>query len=130
MKVLAALDDLIFQVRIGDAAKRAGVDIQFVRTEADLFRLAAGAPDLIILDLNCRSFAPLSAARRLKSEPQFARSRVIGYISHVQTELRREAVTTGLDQVLARSAFVDKLPQILTGELPKETADAGPDHAT
>jgi hypothetical protein len=38
---------------------------------------------------------------------------VIGFLSHVQGELKQKAHETGCDMVLARSAFSQNLPQIL-----------------
>jgi hypothetical protein len=38
---------------------------------------------------------------------------VIGFVSHVQGELKLKAQESGCDMVLARSAFSQSLPQIL-----------------
>ncbi len=50
-KVVAVLNDLMFTVRISDAAKRAGIPIQFVKTADEAVRIANGAAAMI-LDLN------------------------------------------------------------------------------
>jgi len=42
---------------------------------------------------------------------------VVGFFSHVQTELQRRAEEAGFDHVLTRSAFTKRLPEILSGEL-------------
>ena len=39
--------------------------------------------------------------------------KLIGYLSHVQTDLKRQAEQTGCDEVMARSAFSMNLPEIL-----------------
>ena len=35
-KILAAVEDLLFTVKISDAAKRAGLEVEFVKSERDL----------------------------------------------------------------------------------------------
>ncbi len=37
-KILAVVDDLLFTVKISDAAKRAGLDVEFVKSEQDVHR--------------------------------------------------------------------------------------------
>jgi hypothetical protein len=39
---------------------------------------------------------------------------VIGFVSHVNADAIRQARDAGLDQVLARSAFVESLPRLLS----------------
>jgi len=39
----------------------------------------------------------------------------VGFVSHVQANLIADARRAGVDQVLARSAFVTQLPQLLQG---------------
>ncbi len=113
-QIVAVLDDLIFTVKIGDAAKRLGRSIVFVRDEQALARELRARPELVIVDLNTRALPALEVARGLKQDPSLATTAVIGYISHVQTEARAQAVAAGLDAVYARSAFVDQLSRILS----------------
>jgi hypothetical protein len=40
---------------------------------------------------------------------------VVGFFAHVQTELMQRARAAGFDEVLPRSAFVARLPDILRG---------------
>ena len=37
---------------------------------------------------------------------------LIGYLSHIQVELKQQAQEAGCDMVLARSAFSQNMPQI------------------
>lgn len=109
-RVVAVLDDLFFTVKILDAAKRAGLAIEFVKSEIDALDKARSAPSLMILDLNCAAIDPLRLIATLKAE---ANVPLIGYLSHVQGELKVQAQQAGCDAVLARSAFSQSLPQIL-----------------
>ncbi len=112
-KVLAAVEDLFFTVKISDAVKRAGLEIEFVKTEHDLLEKAKEVPTLIVVDLNINSLSPLQAISKLKSTPELKAISVVGYLSHVQGELKQQAQEAGADMVMARSAFSQNFPQIL-----------------
>ncbi len=112
-KVVAVLDDLMFTVKINEAAKRLGFQVVFVKTEKDVYEQAGLRPALIILDLNCAAVPMLKVAQTLKSDPAYKGISVIAYLSHVQVDLKQEAQNAGLDMVMARSAFSTNLPQIL-----------------
>ncbi len=112
-KIVAVLDDLFFTVKINESAKRAGMPIVFVKSEKDALEQAGQKPSLIILDLNCCAIEPLTLIRKLKSDQETKAISLIGYLSHVQGELKQKAQEAGCDMVMARSAFSQNLPQIL-----------------
>ena len=112
-KVLAVLEDLFFTVKINEAAKHAGLPVTFVKSEKDAIDQAAGLPAVIVLDLNCTCVDPLRLIRNLKSDPDLNRISLIGYVSHVQGELKQQAQEAGANIVMARSAFSQNLKQIL-----------------
>ena len=112
-KMLAAVEDLFFIVKITAAARKAGMQVEFVKAEKDLFDKAVEKPALIVMDLNFSAFQPLKVISRLKSSPDLRQISVIGFLSHVQGELKQKAHETGCDMVLAKSAFSQHLPQIL-----------------
>ena len=112
-KVLAVLEDLFFTVKINESAKRAGLGISFVKSEHDVLEQAKHKPALIILDLNFHGVDALRLIRKLKSDEHTKGISVIGYLSHIQGELKQQAQEAGCNMVLARSAFSQNLPQIL-----------------
>lgn len=112
-KVLAVVDDLLFTVKISDAAKRAGLDAEFLKSEKDLLDKAEEKPLLIILDLNATSVQPLKLISKLKGNGDLKGVSVIAYLSHVQGELKQQAQEAGANMVLTRSAFSQNLQQIL-----------------
>lgn len=112
-KVLAVLDDLFFTVKINESAKRSGLPVEFVKSEADVMAKVHEPPALIIIDLNCRAIDPLDLIRKLKAGAHTKGISLIGYVSHVQGDLKQQAQEAGCDMVLARSAFSQNLPQIL-----------------
>ena len=113
-KILAVLQDLFFTVKIHESAKRAGLPVEFVKSEKDaLDKAAAERPILIILDLNFAGLDMLKLIRTLKSGEATEKIGLIGYLSHIQGELKQQAQEAGCDTVLARSAFSQNLQQIL-----------------
>ena len=112
-KVLAVLEDLFFTVKINEAAKRAGLGITFVKSEHDVLDQAKLQPALIIVDMNFQGVDPLNLIRKLKADENTKRINLVGYLSHIQGELKQQAQEAGCDMVLARSAFSQNLPQLL-----------------
>jgi CheY-like chemotaxis protein len=114
--IIVAVDDLMFASRISSAAKALGVEIAFARSPDAIVQAARTmAPRLVILDLNSVKVRPLEAVIALKSDPALAAVPTLGFVSHVQTDLIAEARQAGVDQVMARSAFVTQLPRLLQG---------------
>jgi PleD family two-component response regulator len=113
-KILAVVDDLLFTVKISDAAKRVGLDVEFLKSEHDVLDKATNEkPLLIILDLNNGSVDPLDLIAKLKGHGDLKQISLIGYLSHVQGELKQKAHDAGANIVMARSAFSQNLQQIL-----------------
>lgn len=113
-KILAVVEDLLFTVKINDAAKRAGLDVEFVKSERDVIDKAAhDKPVIIILDLNFGAVQPLRLISKVKNNAETKQISVIGYLSHVQGELKQQAQEAGANIVMARSAFSQNLQQIL-----------------
>lgn len=113
-KILAAVEDLFFVVKINDLAKRAGLEVEFLKTEeAVLERAEEQQPLLVIVDLNNNKLDPVSLIGRLKTTTATKPISIIGFVSHVQGDLKQQAHDAGANMVLARSAFSTNLPQIL-----------------
>ena len=112
--IIIAVDDLMFSSKISTTAKGLGVAIQFARTpEAVIAAVRAAGAGLVILDLNSARVRPLDVVMALKADPALIGVRTVGFVSHVQTDLIDRARAAGVDQVMARSAFVTQLPQLL-----------------
>jgi PleD family two-component response regulator len=113
-KILAAVDDLFFTVKISDAAKRAGLLVEFIKTDKELLDKAKeDKPALIIFDLNFSAMQPLKIIPKIKGNAELKSISLIGYLSHLQGELKLKAQETGCDMVMARSALSQNLPLIL-----------------
>ena len=113
-KVVAVLNDLFFRVKIQEAAKRAGVEIVFVQSQGEALLQAKNQPAVIILDLNDAKAEPLNTIEKLKSDEGTRNISLLGYVSHVQADLIKTAREKGCDVVMARSAFSQNLPKLLS----------------
>src|SRR6266404_2508795 len=114
-RIFAFVDDLFFQAKIQETARKLNVKVEFVKTEPDLSdkikQNGEEKPSLIIFDLNNASVKPLTLIPKLKSK--LKKTSVIGFLSHVQGDLKQKAHEVGCDMVLPRSAFSQNLPQLL-----------------
>jgi len=111
-RVLAVVNDLFFSVKLSEAAKRAGLALEFVKDSQEVIEKAKGKPSLIVFDLNFEAASPLIVISTLKKSSETKGISLIGYLSHVQAELKQQAQEAGCDMVLARSAFSQNMPQI------------------
>lgn len=115
-RIFAFVDDLFFLAKIQETARKLNVKVEFVKNEKDLLeRLKQNGeekPSLIIFDLNNVAAKPLSLIPKLKSKLKKGTS-IIGFLSHVQGDLKQKAHEVGCDMVLPRSAFSQNLPQLL-----------------
>ena len=112
-KVLAVVSDLFFSVKITDAAKRAGMAVELVKDPHEVLIKAKSKPNVIIFDLNFDSAQPLETIAKIKATAECKGVSLIGYLSHVQGELKQAAQDAGCDMVMAQSAFSQNLHQIL-----------------
>ena len=112
-QILAVLEDLFFTVKINESAKQAGLPVKFLKTEFDVLDQAQAKPALIILDLNFSRIDPVQVIEKLKADAATKGINLLGFISHVQVDLKQQAQAAGCNMVLARSAFSTNLPQIL-----------------
>lgn len=116
-RVLVAVDDMFFAAKIRATAEHLGLNIHFARSlEAAIEAARKETPSLVIVDLHSERCDPLALARRLKTDEQLPPIPLIGFFSHVHTELQRQAQQAGYDRVLPRSAFTKHLAEILQGQ--------------
>src|SRR6201981_510892 len=115
-RIFAFIEDLFFMAKIQETARKLNVKVEFVKSDKDLMeRMSQNGeekPSLIIFDLNNNSVKPLTLIPKLKSKLKKGTS-FIGFLSHVQGDLKQKAHEVGCDMVLPRSAFSQNLPQLL-----------------
>jgi PleD family two-component response regulator len=106
------VSDLFFSVKLTEAAKRCGLTLEFVKDPEQVLEKAKENPTLIVFDLNFDAAEPLRLITALKEQATTKGISLLGYLSHVQGELKLSAQEAGCDMVLARSAFSQNLTQI------------------
>lgn len=115
-RIFAFVEDLFFMAKIQETARKMNVKVEFVKTDKDLLdrvkQNGEEKPSLIIFDLNNVNAKPLTLIPKLKSKLKKDTS-IIGFLSHVQGDLKQKAHEVGCDMVLPRSAFSQNLPQLL-----------------
>jgi PleD family two-component response regulator len=115
-RIFAFIEDLFFMAKIQETARKLNVKVEFVKTDKDMMdkmqQNGEEKPSLIIFDLNNNSVKPLTLIPKLKSKLKKGTS-IIGFLSHVQGDLKQKAHEVGCDMVLPRSAFSQNLPQLL-----------------
>ena len=124
-RIFAFVDDLFFQAKIQETARKLNVKVEFVKTEKDLLdhmkQNGEEKPSLIIFDMNNANAKPLTLIPKLKTKLKKGTS-IIGFLSHVQGDLKMKAHEVGCDMVLPRSAFSQNLPQLLRRHGAPETS--------
>jgi hypothetical protein len=110
------IEELFFQAKIQETAKKLGVKVAFLKNDKDVItELTEGEqnrPALIVFDLNNVNAKPMTLIPKLKSKLKKSAS-VIGFLSHLQGDLKAKAVEAGCDVVMPRAAFSQNLPNLL-----------------
>jgi CheY-like chemotaxis protein len=115
-RVCVIVDDMFFAAKINSAASAAGRQVERVRSREQLEQeTVANPPSLLIVDLNSERLNPLETIEYFKSQSALRAVPLVGFVSHVQTDLIRRAQAAGCDYVLPKSAFTQLLPEIVCG---------------
>jgi hypothetical protein len=116
-RIFCFIDDLFFQAKINETSKKLGVKVEFVKNDkesiAKLTEVAeADRPTLVVFDLNNLNAKPLTLIPKFKTKFKKATS-IIGFLNHLQGDLKLKAIEAGCDTVMPRSAFSQSLPNLL-----------------
>jgi CheY-like chemotaxis protein len=112
--IVAAVDDMFFMSKIRAVAEHLELSVHFVRSATAALEAArAEVPSLVVVDLHSQKCDPFGLAKEFKADESLRAVPLLGFFSHVQTELQRRAKESGFDSVLPRSAFSKNLPTIL-----------------
>jgi len=111
------IEELFFVAKIQESARKLGVKVAFLKNDKDaIAELTNGEdtnkPALIVFDLNNANAKPLTLIPKLKAKLKRTTS-IIGFLSHLQGDLKAKAVEAGCDTVMPRSAFSQNLPNLL-----------------
>lgn len=105
LPVVVLVADLLFATRISGTARGLGVEVRMIKKTEGLDQQAGRR---LIVDLGMAG--AIAAAGRWKAQHQ---GEVVGFVSHVDQERIAQARSAGIDRVMARSGFVQQLPELL-----------------
>ena len=116
-RIFFFIEDLFFFAKINETAKKLGVKVAFVKNDPEtIAKIVEGPeeerPSLVVFDLNNAGAKPLNLIPKIKAKLKKGTS-VIGFLSHLQGDLKAKALEAGCDMVMPRSAFSQNLPTLL-----------------
>lgn len=112
--ILVVADDLLFRSKISTVAKSLGVTVRAATTpDAALERARDDKPTLVLIDLDGERPEPFEVLKRFSADDELRLLHTIGFVSHVHADRVRAARALGIRTVMARSAFVTNLAEIL-----------------
>ena len=116
-RIFCFIEDLFFQAKIMETSKKLGVKVEFIKGDkesvARLTDLAeADRPTLVVFDLNNLNAKPMTLIPKFKAKFKKATS-IVGFLNHLQGDLKLKAIEAGCDAVMPRSAFSQTLPNLL-----------------
>jgi len=117
-RIYCFIEDLFFLAKIQETARKLGIKVGFVKAEKDVVaKLAEGTeqdrPSLIVFDLNNANAKPLTLIPKIRTKLKKGKTSIIGFLSHIQGDLKVKAIEAGCDMVMPRSAFSQNLPNLL-----------------
>jgi CheY-like chemotaxis protein len=118
-RIYCFIEDMFFLAKTQETARKLGVKVEFVKNgdkDALVAKLAElpenERPKLLVFDLNNLNAKPLTLIPKFKAKLKKATS-IIGFLNHLQGELKAKALEAGCDTVMPRSAFSQSLPSLL-----------------
>jgi hypothetical protein len=116
-RIFFFIDDLFFTAKIQETARKLGVKVEFVKGDKEVVSRLIDMPEverpkLLVFDLNNANAKPMTLIPKFKAKFKKATS-VVGFLSHLQGDLKMKAVEAGCDTVMPRSAFSQSLPNLL-----------------
>jgi len=117
-RIFCFIEDLFFLAKIQETARKLGVKVEFVKGEskeaiAKIYDAPENErPSLLVFDLNNLNAKPMTLIPKFRSKFKKAVS-IIGFLNHLQGDLKIKAIEAGCDTVMPRSAFSQSLPVLL-----------------
>jgi len=116
-RIFCFIEDLFFLAKIQETARKLGVKVEFVKGDKDVVHRILDTPEaerpaLLVFDLNNLNAKPMTLIPKFKTKFKKSVS-IIGFLSHVQGDLKLKGIEAGCDVVMPRSAFSQSLPNLL-----------------
>ena len=129
-RIFFFIEDLFFLAKIQEVSRKLGVKVEFVKGDKDVLARITDAPEnerpgLLVFDLNNTAAKPLTLIPKLRTKLKKSVS-IIGFLSHLQGDLKMKAIEAGCDTVMPRSAFSQSLPNLIMRYGLEEEEDSYP----
>jgi CheY-like chemotaxis protein len=121
-RIYCFIEDLFFLAKIQEVSKKLGIKVAFLKPEKDdkdkdvIAKLTETSeenrPALILFDLNNAGTKPLTLIPKIRTKLKRSVS-IIGFLSHIQGDLKNKALEAGCDTVMPRATFSQNLPSLL-----------------
>jgi hypothetical protein len=116
-RIFCFIEDLFFLAKIQETARKLGVKVEFIKGDKDAVARIHDLPEnerpsLLVFDLNNLNAKPMTLIPKFKSKFKKAVS-IVGFLNHLQGDLKIKALEAGCDTVMPRSAFSQSLPILL-----------------
>ncbi|MDR3750432.1 MAG: response regulator [Terracidiphilus sp.] len=116
-RIYCFIEDLFFLAKIQETARKLGVKVEFIKGDKESVAKITDVPEaerptLLVFDLNNLNAKPMTLIPKLKTKLKKATS-IIGFLNHLQGDLKMKAIEAGCDTVMPRSAFSQSLPNLL-----------------
>ncbi len=116
-RIFFFIEDLFFVAKTQETARKLGVKVEFVKGDKEVVSRLVDMPEgerpkLLVFDLNNVNAKPMTLIPKFKTKFKKATS-IVGFLSHLQGDLKLKAVEAGCDTVMPRSAFSQSLPNLL-----------------
>jgi hypothetical protein len=116
-RIYCFIEDLFILAKIHEVSKKLGIKVAFLKPDKDIVAKLAETseedrPALILFDLNNANAKPLTLIPKIKTKLKRGTS-IIGFLAHIQGELKSKAIEAGCDTVMPRSTFSQNLPGLL-----------------
>jgi CheY-like chemotaxis protein len=115
-RIFCFIEDLFFLAKIQETSRKLGIKVSFVKADKEVIARLTDSehdrPSLIVFDLNNANAKPLTLIPKLRTKLKKGTS-IIGFLSHLQGDLKAKAIEAGCDMVMPRSAFSQNLPNLL-----------------
>jgi hypothetical protein len=116
-RIFCFIEDLFFLAKIQETARKLGVKVEFVKGDKEAVDRILEFPEnerpaLLVFDLNNLNAKPMTLIPKFKTKFKKTVS-VIGFLNHLQGDLKIKALEAGCDAVMPRSAFSQSLPILL-----------------
>ncbi|MGH7885645.1 MAG: hypothetical protein ACRENO_08130, partial [Thermodesulfobacteriota bacterium] len=112
--VYALLDDLFFESKIRNSAKRLDIDLSIIKDKKSFDqKISEEIPNLIIIDLISETIDAEKIVNEIEVNNKLKIVSIIGYLPHVETNLISKFVAGRCSLVVPRSRFSREMDHLI-----------------